>query len=266
MLTDKETRQNELPDAEYVTLKINKELDANNREVSRYAFMKYDKEAKKEFVAHQSVSGYLFNIVLGDVKQFLTKNGNTFTVQNLYLELRSYNKNGELKRGVVVIKKDTKAFETIISKLANLNDFYKITIDCYKYIDRNKGIEIPTILIKDRDGNSLLKRINFRYKDSNVSQDNLIELPEIELVKDENDVPILTTDGKTQVDLRWTNKKKKIYLDTLEKIIEKHRVWLENNPLEQPQIKPQINISNEQPIDDMGEPEYMEEPEYILAE
>ena len=237
MFTDKELEQNVVK-ANYYNFKPLEVKDNYTGKVAKkYVFTKYNQEAGQDEYAFKKVAAYIKKITLGEVKEYKTSAGKPFFIQNLYIELNAY-KDGKLERGVIVINKKSKIFEIVISKLANLTDFGWVTFEGYTFKDKT-GQYRQTVLVKDKNGKSLQKRVNFKHDNPEYQQpSNLIVIPKFEPVVDDQGHPILSEDGRVQSHPAWMAKKTKVYLDTLENIIKTHEEWVKNNPL----------IENNQPI------------------
>jgi hypothetical protein len=257
MYTDNELEQN-INKAQYYNLKPFKMVDPHTNKIAKkYVFTKYNPEISKEELAFKKVAGYISKITLGEPKDCKTKEGKPFVVQNLFIELNAY-KNGKLERGVIVINKRSKVFEIVVSKLANLTDFSWITFEGYTFKDKS-GQYRQTVLLKNNEGKSLLKRIHFKYNNATYEQpENLIEIPPFEMVKDDEGQPILSEDGRVQAHPVWMDKKNKIYLKALDDIIKINTEWVQKNPLQEDNqpiktTKPVEQVEMDQP-QSFGEP------------
>ena len=237
MFTDKELEQNVVKANYYNFKSLEVKDDYTGKVAKKYVFTKYNREAGQDEYAFKKVAAYIKKITLGEVKEYKTSAGKPFFVQNLYIELNAY-KDGKLERGVIKINKKSKIFEIVVSKLANLTDFSWITFEGYTFKDK-AGQYRQTVLVKDKNGKSLQKRVNFKHDNPEYQQpSNLIVIPKFEPVVDDQGHPILSEDGRVQSHPAWMAKKTKVYLDTLENIIKTHEEWVKNNPL----------IENNQPI------------------
>ena len=227
----------QLEKAEYYNLKnFEMALPNSSKVAKQFVFTKYNPKIGKEEYSGKNITGYLHKITIGEPKQ--VKN---FNIQNLFLDFHGFS-NGKLGRAVVVLSKKGQIFELIVSKLANLDDFSWVTIKCGVFKDSTDKWR-QTIVIKDKERKPIQKRINFRYKDSAYPQpQNLIEIPEYKVVRDENGDPILSADGKTQPDPIWLDKKNKIYSKALDDLIKKHKEWEAKNPFKE-EMQPDIDSS-----------------------
>ena len=77
--------------------------------------------------ASNSIGGHLAKITLGEVEQKKKKDGNTFSIQNMYLEFQSQ-KDNQLVREVVVFNADTNMCRTVVSKLLTAKNYTNINL------------------------------------------------------------------------------------------------------------------------------------------
>lgn len=118
----------------YITIKNNKEITKETP-----AIILYDPNTQTDIFISTSTGGHLASLKIGDKKTGISKAGQPYEIQELFLEFHSINQKGGLLREILSTNWSKPLCYALLGKLATCKDFSNINIEFDKYINKDTG-------------------------------------------------------------------------------------------------------------------------------